>query len=130
MFNIYRYIYIYIYIFIMQNNNSHCYIIFLKFFQIIFFWWKIFSFLFIFIYKWFIFCYSFRFFPYFFMIQSDCWSVFKTFIIFFNDKICCCFFDFYPIRRINIWFAILGIYFMMFLIPQSKKNSIPFYIYF
>ena len=40
------------------------------------------------------------------------------------------FFYIYPIRRINIWFAILGIYFMMFLISQSKKNSLPFYIYF
>ena len=46
----------------MQNVKSNYYIIFLKFFPIIFFWWKIYSLPFIFIYKMFNLCYSVRFF--------------------------------------------------------------------
>ena len=50
----------------------------LKFFPIIFFWWKIYTFPVIFIYKWFNFCYSlWIFFSFFFL-----YSVLKTFVIF------------------------------------------------
>ena len=42
--------------FSIQNTESNCYIIFLKFFAVVFFWWKLYSFPVIFIYKWFNFC--------------------------------------------------------------------------
>ena len=51
------------FLFHVQNIKSNCYIIFLNFFPTMFFWWKIYSFQFIFIYKWFNLCYSFSIFP-------------------------------------------------------------------
>ena len=48
------------YIFSKQKMKSNCYITFLNFFPIIFFWWKIYSSLVIFIYKRFNFYYSFQ----------------------------------------------------------------------
>ena len=72
--------------FSIRNIKSNCYIIFLNFFPIIFFWWKIFSFSVIFIYKRFNFCYSLWIFFYFFLIWRDCYSVLKTFIIFFIER--------------------------------------------
>ena len=57
--NVYIYFYfqiMFLRLFSMQNMKSNCYIIFLNFFPI--FWQKIYSFPPIFIYKWFIFCYS------------------------------------------------------------------------
>ena len=59
---------IYFFFLSIQNINSNCYIIFLNFFPIIIFWWKIFSYLpFIFIFKKFNFSYSSACFPIFFM---------------------------------------------------------------
>ena len=80
--------------FIIQNINNNCYIIFLKFYPIFFSWWENYSFQFIFINKRFSFCYSFRFFSYFFMIQLNCYCVLKAFIIFFIDRIYCWLFVF------------------------------------
>ena len=40
---------------------------------------------------------------YFFIIWCNYYSVLKAFIIFFIDNIYCCFFVFYPIRRIYAW---------------------------
>ena len=51
------------FLFDVQNIKSNCYIIFLNFFPTMFFWWKIYSFQFIFIYKWFDLGYSFSIFP-------------------------------------------------------------------
>ena len=51
---------IYFFFFSIQDIKSNNYIIFLKFFSIIFFWWKIYPFPVIFIYKRFIFGYSLR----------------------------------------------------------------------
>ena len=81
---------IYIYFFSIQN------IIFVNFFPIIFFWWKVYSLPLMFIYKRFNFCYSLWMFFYFFIVQSDGYSVLKTSIIFFIDRIYCCFFYFLP----------------------------------
>ena len=57
--------YIYIFFFSIQNIKSKYYIIFLNFTEIIFFWWKIYSFALILICKRFNFCYSFRTFSWF-----------------------------------------------------------------
>ena len=77
----------------MQNIKSNYYIIFLKIFPIIFFWWKIYSFPFIFIYKMFNSCYSVRIFLFLYdlkrllqHIEKMCFS--------FIDGIYCCFFCF------------------------------------
>ena len=77
----------------MQNIKSNYYIIFLKIFPIIFFWWKIYSFPFIFIYKMFNLCYSVRIFLFLYdlkrllqHIEKMCFS--------FIDGIYCCFFCF------------------------------------
>ena len=72
------------------------------------------------------FCYSFRMFSCFCM---NC-NILNTFIIFFIDGIYCCFFVFYPLRRIYILFSTVRIYFMTSMIQQmntiKKKNSLPF----
>ena len=85
--------------FSMQIIKSNCYISFLNLFPIIFFWWKIYSFLFIFIYKRCNFCYSLWMF---FLLLNDLTRsrVSKTFVIFFINGIYCNFFVLYPIRRI------------------------------
>ena len=62
----------------------------LSFFQSSFFWWKIYSFPYIFIYKRFNFCYSFGMLSYFFMICSGSYIILKVFYIIFIDKIYCC----------------------------------------
>ena len=59
---------IYFFFFSIQNIKGNCFIIFLRCFPIIFFWWKMYSFSYIFIYKRFNFCYSFSMFSDFFMI--------------------------------------------------------------
>ena len=83
---------IYFFFFSIQNIKNNCYIFFLKFFQIIFLWWKIDFFLVIFIYIRFNFCYSFSMFPYLFMIYRYCSSIMKASIISSIDMIsCCCF---------------------------------------
>ena len=116
---------IYFLFFSMQNIESKIRLFLSNLFQVIFFWWKIYSFPVMFIYKSFNFSYSFRVFSYFFMISwfnatvMLCYcnaTVMKAFIIFFIDGIYCCLFVFYPIRRICIWFALLKIYFMTFTI--------------
>ena len=91
---------IYFFIFSIKNIKSNCYIIFFIFFPIIFFWWNIYSFLVLFIYKRFDFCYSLQMFSYFFIIWRNCYNILKAFIFCFIDRIYCCFFVFYPISRI------------------------------
>ena len=59
------------FIFNINNTKSNSYIIFLKFFTINFFWWKIFSLPVILINKRFNFCYFFKMFSYFLMIERD-----------------------------------------------------------
>ena len=86
---------IYFFFFNIQNIKRNCYMIFLKFFPIIFFLWKIYSFSLIFIYKRFNFRYSLQIFFYFFEIWRNCYSKFKAFIIFFMGEIYCCFFVFF-----------------------------------
>ena len=50
--------------------------------------------------------------------------------IFFIDKIYCCFFPFYPIRRVYIWSTFFKIYYMTYLhcnkLTQSKIKSLTF----
>ena len=106
--------------FSIQNIKSNCYIIFLRFFPIIFFWWKTYPFPVIFIYKRFNFCYSLWIFFYFFIILRNCYSVLETFIIFYIDRIYCCFFIFYPVKWIYIWSITTEIYFMTFIIQRSN----------
>ena len=101
--------------FSIQNIKSNCYIIFPIVFPMIFFWWENYSFLVIFIYKNFNFCYSLRIFFYFFLIY-DCYRVLKAFVIIFFDRVYCYIFAFYPIRRIHIWSTTIGVYFMEFII--------------
>ena len=103
-------------LFSIQNIKSNCYTIFIIFFSIVFFWWKIYSFLVVFIYQRFNFCYSLQILFYFFIIYQDCYSVLKEFIIFFIDMIYYCFFVFYSIMRIYIWSTMIGIYFMTFIL--------------
>ena len=57
-------------------------LLFKFFFSNIFFWWKIYSFAVIFIYKKLNFYHSFRIFFYFFIIKCDCYSILKGFVIF------------------------------------------------
>ena len=59
----------------------------------------------------------FQVFFYVYMIQCDSYSILKPFI-FFIDSISCCFFAFYPIRRIYI--TIIRIYFLTFIIQQMN----------
>ena len=73
---------IFFFLFGIQKIKSNCYINVLKFFSIIFFWWKIYSFPVIFTYKRFSFCYSLQIFFYSFMILSNCCSTLRTFTIF------------------------------------------------
>ena len=73
-------------------------------FPIIFFWWKIYSLPFIFIYKRFNFCYSFlNFFLNYFLLLIGCMAVFSFF---------------YPVQGIDIWFITTWIYFMRYIIQQ------------
>ena len=44
----------------------------------------------------------------------------ENFCYFFIDGICCCFFVFYPIRRISIWSTMIGIYFLTFIIQYMN----------
>ena len=94
---------IYIFVFSIQNIQSSFYIIFLKFFSTIFFWWIVYSFPVIYIYECLNFCYSFSMFSYFFIIQRNYYSVLKTFVILFIDGIYCCLFVFYPVKIIYIY---------------------------
>ena len=83
-----------------QNLKSNSYIIFLKLFLTIFFWWKLYSFLVIFIHKRLNFCYYLWVFFCFFVILHYYYNVLKAFIIFFIDGIYYCFFALYPTRSI------------------------------
>ena len=126
---------IYIFFFSMRNIKSNCQIMFLKHFPIIF-WWKISFFLVTFIYKTFNFCY-------FWGILFQ-WSWFNAtvtaywkhlLIIFFIDRIYCCFWNFYPGRRIYIWSTMIRIYFMALIIQLmninlSSKSLNHFHIYY
>ena len=93
-----------------------CYIIFLRFFPLIFFWWNIYSSPDIFIYKMF----NLLFFQNFFLFLHDLTRLLQRMknIIFFIDEIHCCFYVFYPIRRINIWPATPETYFITFIIQS------------
>ena len=106
---------IYIFYFSMKNIKSNFYIVFFKFFPIIFSWWEIYPFPVTFIYK-----------------------TFNFWHFLWLDWICYCFFVFYPIRRSYIWSNEIGIYFMTFvmqylnivevkiatLLSESKSSSI------
>ena len=106
---------IYIFYFSMKNIKSNFYIVFFKFFPIIFFWWESYPFPVTFIYK-----------------------TFNFWHFLWLDWICYCFFFFYPIRRSYIWSNEIGIYFMTFvmqylnivevkiatLLSESKSSSI------
>ena len=82
---------IYFFFFCLENIESFCEIIILKLFPVIFFWWKIYFFPVMFIYKRFNFFVVCRFFFYFFMASRYCYSVLKALIIFFIYVIYCCF---------------------------------------
>ena len=86
-----------------QYIKSNSCIIFLKFFPIIFFRWKMYSFPVILLYKRFNICYSFRMLSCFFMISCDCYSVLKTFFIFFIDEIYSCFFLVFLSNQENLY---------------------------
>ena len=87
------------FLFSMQNINSNCYIIFRKFFPVMFFWLKIYSFSVIVIYKWFNFCYSLRIIFDFFMINSTVTAYRKHLLSFVLVGFIVVFY-FYPVRRI------------------------------
>ena len=116
--------------FSIQSVKSNCYIVFLKFFPIIFSDGKhILSQLYLFV-KGLIFVIICSSFFYFFMNDSvrllqcieNIYCLFFFFLFFFffddddDDEIYCCFFLFYPVRRIYIWSTTIGIYFMTFAI--------------
>ena len=119
------------FLFNIQNVKSNSHIIFLKFFPIIFFWWKMYSSqLYLFI-KGLI-----------FVILSECFPIsswFNAIVIafwkhlsFFIDEIYCCFFGFYPIRRIYTWSTMIMTYFMAFIIQQiniieDKLTMLPLF---
>ena len=71
-----------VFIFSIQNIKSNCYFVFINFFPVISFWWKIYFFEVTSINKKFIFCWSFRIFSYFFIMWCDC-CILKASIIFF-----------------------------------------------
>ena len=75
--------------------KSNFWIIFLKIFPVFFSWWVIYSFPVIFIYKKLNFCYFLWFFPIFHDLIPT--------VIILIDRIYCCFFVFYPNRRLFIW---------------------------
>ena len=77
----------------------YCY----KFFPIIFFWLKLYSFPIMLIYKTFNFCYFFRTFSYFFMSYCNYYSILRALVIIFIGRTYLCFCVFYPIRSICIW---------------------------
>ena len=108
---------VYLFYFIIQNIKSNCYLSFLNFFPIIFFWCKIYSFPVLFIYKRFTFYYSLRVFLAFFRIQRGCYSALRTFVLFFIDGIYYYFFVFLS-NIIEIWSTTIRIYFMTFIIQQ------------
>ena len=93
---------IYFFFFHIQNIKSNYYIVFLKIFPIIFFWWKIYFFLLLFIYKRLNFCDYLSMFFYFCMVKCYVTAYWKH-LSFFIDRTYCCFFLFYPIRIIYIW---------------------------
>ena len=51
------------------------------------------------------------------IISCNCYRILKTFIIFIF-RIYCCFFVFYPVRRLYLWPTTFKIYFMTFAIQQ------------
>ena len=99
-------------------------------FFIIFFWWNIYSYPVMFIYKRFNFCYSLGIFCGFFIIERDRYSVLKAFIIIFIDWIYCCIFAFYLVRRIYVWSATIWSFFIIISWKQSKTDSVPFIEFF
>ena len=84
-----------------QHIERNCWIILFKSFPAIFYRRVIYSFPVLVIYKTLNFWFSLRFFSYFFMNYCNYCSIFKTFITI--DKIYCCFFVFYPVRRNYTW---------------------------
>ena len=66
---------------------------------------------------------------YFLMIWHECYTILKAFIMFFIDRIFCCFFYFYLIRKIYLWSTTICNYFTNFIIQQMKllkTKSLPF----
>ena len=107
---------IYFFIFSIQNIKCNCYIIFLKFFPIIFWFHLLISsqlFLFIKALIYAVLCGSFFLFLY---NLTRLLRRIKAFAVFFIDRIYCCLFIFYPFKRICIWSTTIGTYFMAFLI--------------
>ena len=115
----------YFFFFSIQNVKSNFWIIFLKLFPTIYFWWIIYSFPIIFIYKLVNIWNSFWMWFNFFIIWCNSCCLLKTFINFIF-RVYCCFFVFYPVWRINIWTTTLKIRFMTFVIHKLNwiKNEI------
>ena len=102
------------FLFCIQNIKSNCYIIFVKFFPIIFFWWIVCSFSVMFIYKRFNFCYSLL---VFFLFLHDLMQLLQCIesidhLFYWWNLLSL--FDFYPIRRIYIWCTAFNNYFTEF----------------
>ena len=107
---------IYFFFFSIQKIKKNCYVIFLKFSAIIFFWLKISFVPVIFIIKVLIFVILCR--SFFLSLHNLSWML--TYLLSFFDWIYCCHFVFYPIRRIYIWSTTIPIYFMTFKIQQMN----------
>ena len=107
---------IYFFFFSIQNIKSNCYIIFVKFYLIIFFWCKIYSFTVTFFSKELNFCYSLRIF---FLFLHDLTRLLQRikniFYLFYWWQLLLLFLFFYPIRKICIRLTTNRIYFMTFL---------------
>ena len=89
---------IYFCFFSIQNIKSICYIIFLDFFWITFFWWKVYSF------QLYLFLQGLIFFIFYGSFHDLMWPLQRIENIYlFIDSIYLCFFYYYPIRRIYIW---------------------------
>ena len=107
---------IYFFIFSIQNIKCNCYIIFLKFFSNHLLIPSANFFPVIFIYKSFNLCCSLWIFFLFLYNLTRLLRRIKAFAVFFIDRIYCCLFIFYPVKRICIWSTTTGTYFMAFLI--------------
>ena len=108
---------IYIYFFSIQNIKSNCYIFFLKFLRITFFWWKMYSLPVISTWKGLIFvilCGSFLITSWFNATVTAYWKHFLSFLLMV------CFFVFYPIKKIYIWYTTIRIYFMTFILQYMN----------
>ena len=103
-----------------KSINNNCYIIFPKCFPIIFFWWEIYPFQFIFIYKRFILwgsCFIFSWY------NTTVTTYLKHLLLFYLYRnisilyrIYICFFVFHPINRISLWSTTIQINFMAFMV--------------